>query len=316
MKYCNHKSSTEITSDEFYVFIKSFTRLERHSVDKVFLKFAVPVKKGYKEGEDIDISEKAIFESDLLKIYEDHLNKSKSRVLSTKKSMEIEKFKSPNKRIDYPKELHPAWEKITLSMLTYDKNARPSFEKLQVDFSKHSVEIEKDLAAKYGYESPDFDDGLKITKTLSPYQSRPGQGKQDLSKKLKEERSFNLINDLRKWLTFFRMKNDMQTKLIREFTANVYGSLKNVYKYLLMFLSTAAFLGNLKESIRQIKEKKVRTPEGEITGANIEPAHENEFNKLLSEYGSKQENSINKFKQVLDSQIIAKILGTYMTRED
>lgn len=201
-------------------------------------------------------------------------------------------------------------------MLTYDKNARPSFEKLQVDFSKQSVEIEKDLAAKYGYESPDFDDGLKITKTLSPYQSRPGQGKQDLSKKLKEERSFNLINDLRKWLTFFRMKNDMQTKLIREFTANVYGSLKNVYKYLLMFLSTAAFLGNLKDSIRQIKEKKVRTPEGEITGANIEPAHENEFNKLLSEYGSKQENSINKFKQVLDSQIIAKILGTYMTRED
>lgn len=58
------------------------------------------------------------------------------------------------------------------------------------------------------------------------------------------------------------MKNDMQTKLIREFTANVYGSLKNVYKYLLMFLSTSAYLANLKESLRQIKEKKVRTPEG------------------------------------------------------
>ena len=201
-------------------------------------------------------------------------------------------------------------------MLTYDKHNRPSFEKLLKDFQKQSVEIEKDLAAKYGYDSPDFDDGLKITKTLSPYQSRPGQGKQDLSKKLKEERSFNLINDLRKWLTFFRMKNDMQTKLIREFTANVYGSLKNVYKYLLMFLATGAFLANLKESLRQIKEKKVRTPEGEITAAAIEPAHESEFNKLLTEYGSKHENSINKFKQVLDSQIIAKILGTYMGRED
>lgn len=237
--------------------------------------------------------------------------KTKSQLLQ-----EIEKFKSPNKRIDYPKELHPAWEKITLSMLTYNKNDRPSFEKLMHDFQKSSTEIEKDLAAKYGYETNDFDDGLKITKTLSPYQSRPNQGKQDLSKKLKEERSFNLINDLRKYLTFFRMKNDMQTKLIREFTANVYGSLKNVYKYLLMFLSTSAYLANLKESHRQIKEKKVRTPEGEITASNIEPAHENEFNKLLTEYGSKHENSINKFKQVLDSQIIAKILGTYMSREE
>ena len=36
----------------------------------------------------------------------------------------------------------------------------------------------------------------------------------------------------------------------------------------------------------------------------------------MSEYGSKHENSINKFKQVLDSQIIGKILGTYMTREE
>lgn len=128
---------------------------------------------------------------------------------------EIDKFKSPDKRIGYPKELHPAWEKITLAMLTYDKAARPTFEKLLVDFQKTSSEIEKDLAAKYGYESPDFDDGLKITKTLSPYQSRPSKdGKQDMSKKLKEERSFNSINDLRKFLTFFRMKNDMRTRLI------------------------------------------------------------------------------------------------------
>jgi hypothetical protein len=34
---------------------------------------------------------------------------------------------------------------------------------------------------------PDFDDGLKITKTLSPYQSRPNKdGKVDMTKKLKE----------------------------------------------------------------------------------------------------------------------------------
>lgn len=67
-----------------------------------------------------------------------------------------------------------------------------------------------------------------------------------MTKKFKEEQSFNHINNLRKYLTFFRMKNDLQTKLIREFTANVYGSLKNVYKYLLMFLSTSNYLANLK----------------------------------------------------------------------
>jgi hypothetical protein len=37
---------------------------------------------------------------------------------------------------------------------------------------------------------------------------------------------------------------------------------------------------------------------------------------MLADYGSKHENSINKFKQVLDTQIIAKIVGTYMTRDD
>jgi sulfur relay (sulfurtransferase) DsrF/TusC family protein len=37
---------------------------------------------------------------------------------------------------------------------------------------------------------------------------------------------------------------------------------------------------------------------------------------LLTEYGAKHDNSLNKFKQVLDTQIIAKILGNYMAREE
>jgi hypothetical protein len=37
--------------------------------------------------------------------------------------------------------LHPAWEKITLSMLTFDKNNRPSFKKLFQDFEKQAIEI-------------------------------------------------------------------------------------------------------------------------------------------------------------------------------
>lgn len=44
---------------------------------------------------------------------------------------EIDKFKSSDKKIGYPKELHHSWEKITLSMLTFDKTARPKFKKLQ-----------------------------------------------------------------------------------------------------------------------------------------------------------------------------------------
>lgn len=44
--------------------------------------------------------------------------------------------------------------------------------------------------------------------------------------------------------------------------------------------------------------------------------HEKEFFSLLTDYGTKNENSINKFKQVLDTQIIFKILGNYMGREE
>jgi hypothetical protein len=92
MKFCNHKHPAEITSDEFYVFLKSFTRLGKTSVDKIFTEFAVNKKGGAKMGKD-DISEMVIVESNLLKIYEDG-NKSKSKSMSMKKSFEEEKFKS------------------------------------------------------------------------------------------------------------------------------------------------------------------------------------------------------------------------------
>jgi hypothetical protein len=48
--------------------------------------------------------------------------------------------------------------------------------------------MHKDLTAKYGYEMPgfeDFDDGLRLTKTISPYQSKPNKNnKQGMLKKL------------------------------------------------------------------------------------------------------------------------------------
>ena len=52
--------------------------------------------------------------------------KSKKQLLD-----EIKLFNNPNKKIGYPKELHSAWEKITLAMLTYDKTSRPKFAKLE-----------------------------------------------------------------------------------------------------------------------------------------------------------------------------------------
>jgi len=77
----------------------------------------------------------------------------------------------------------------------------------------------KDISAKYGYEMPgfeDFDDGLRLTKTISPYQSKPaGNKKQDMLKKLMEERSFTNVNNLRKFLTFYRYKIDLMNRLIK-----------------------------------------------------------------------------------------------------
>ena len=45
-----------------------------------------------------------------------------------------------------------------------------------------------DIEKRYGFETAGFegfDDGLKLTKTISPYQSRPDQ-KKDVGEKFKE----------------------------------------------------------------------------------------------------------------------------------
>jgi len=74
--------------------------------------------------------------------------------------------------------------------------------------------MEKDIIANYGYY--DFNDGLKIIKHISPYQSCTNKaGKFDLNCKLKEELSFQKINDLRKHLNFITLKNGMRLNVIR-----------------------------------------------------------------------------------------------------
>ncbi len=77
------------------------------------------------------------------------------------------------------------------------------------------------------------------------------------------------MNNLQKYLTFHRMKTDFFSKLIKEFTANVYGNLKNVYKYMLMFLSASTYVSRLEENLAQIKAKKISTPDGPLTESDF-----------------------------------------------
>lgn len=119
--------------------------------------------------------------------------------------------------------------------------------------------------AKYGEEGPaadDFDNELRLTKSISPYQSNTKTGGNknnliDMAEKLKEERSFTNINNVRKWLYFSRQKAEIMVKLIKEFNNSQYACIKNVQKYILMFLSVATYISRMKEFHRQIKEKKI-----------------------------------------------------------
>ena len=51
---------------------------------------------------------------------------------------------------------------------------------------------------------------LRLTKSISPYQSNPKGGNKnnltDMADKLREERSFTNMNNMRKWLHFARQK--------------------------------------------------------------------------------------------------------------
>jgi hypothetical protein len=54
-----------------------------------------------------------------------------------------------------------------------------------------------------------------------------------------------------------------------------------------MFLSTATFISKAKEVAEQIRERKVSTPDAEVSYAQIEPIHEKEFDDLLADFGFK-----------------------------
>lgn len=58
------------------------------------------------------------------------------------------------------------------------------------------------------------------------------------------------------------MKTDFMNKIIKAFTTNTYSVLKNVYKYILMFLSVSCYISKLSENLVELKNKQITTPDG------------------------------------------------------
>lgn len=65
------------------------------------------------------------------------------------------------------------------------------------------------------------------------------------------------------------MKTDFMCKIIKAFTTNSYAILKNVYKYILMFLTVSCYISKLSEKLVDLKNKQVMTPDGLIETKDI-----------------------------------------------
>ena len=81
--------------------------------------------------------------------------------------------------------MHPEWDNITAMMLTHSPLKRMSFAEILVKFKGLEGKIRKDIEDKYGYQTPGFegfDDGIHLTKTISPYMSRPKEKKNMMEK--------------------------------------------------------------------------------------------------------------------------------------
>jgi hypothetical protein len=105
-------------------------------------------------------------------------------------------------------------------------------------------------------------------------------------------------------------------RLIKEFTNNTYSCLKNVYKYMLMYLSVAAFISRSIQHVKDLKAHKIQLPDATLTDNDFEDIHLNEIRTLLKEFVAKHEVSMSKFRAVLEKQISAKITKSYMVRDD
>ena len=63
--------------------------------------------------------------------------------------------------------------------------------------------------------------------------------------------------------------------------------MKNVYKYILMFLSVAAYISRLTNLLKEVKKKKVNTPDGPISEEEVIQSHMAEFEELIKESANK-----------------------------
>lgn len=70
-------------------------------------------------------------------------------------------------------------------------------------------------------------------------------------------------------------------KLIKEFNKCQYAYIKNVHKYILMFLSVSTYISRIQELQDQVAVKKVRTPDGDVSEGDIVEAHMAEFKELI-----------------------------------
>lgn len=66
-------------------------------------------------------------------------------------------------------------------------------------------------------------------------------------------------------------------KLIKEFNNCQYACVKNVHKYILMFLSVSCYISRMIHYVNEVKNKKITTIEGTISQEDIIANHLNEF---------------------------------------
>ena len=134
---------------------------------------------------------------------------------------EVASFAKENHKIKIPEQLNEEWVRIIGKMMTHNPARRPTFKEMKEYFEKVQPAIRDALIKKYGYESPEygeFDSELRVTKSISPYQSNPKKEKNnlaDMAQRLKEEKSFTFINNLRKYIHFYRLKAEIMVKLIK-----------------------------------------------------------------------------------------------------
>ena len=106
-------------------------------------------------------------------------------------------------------------------MVKYDPKKRPTFEEIYKEFLDIEEDLRKRVFQKYDI-SPETQGSSSLAKKISPYLSsmkfssvnRDRNLQEIMLEKFKQERSYDVLNNLNKWFIFIRQKNIMLTKLV------------------------------------------------------------------------------------------------------